>query len=156
MPDVSPLFGISMLSFDFILLSPLLFFCLVLLLFLSYLFFCLLAHSPELFFLQNSSILFVKRQAFLYGSCFAARRSKLVDGKCSMLPYGTSICYMYYRFCPFFSSFFMYFLKKSDIDKSTEWSTIAACPSRMCFFNRGNTEGTNSSKILCLMFVYFF
>ena len=25
----------------------------------------------------------------------------------------------------------------------------------MCFFNRGNTEETNSSKILCLMFVYF-
>ena len=22
------------------------------------------------------------------------------------------------------------------------------------FFNRGNTEGTNSSKILCFMFVY--
>ena len=24
----------------------------------------------------------------------------------------------------------------------------------MCFFNRGDTEGTDSSKILCLMFVY--
>ena len=24
----------------------------------------------------------------------------------------------------------------------------------MCFFNRGDTEGTNSSKILCSMFVY--
>ena len=24
----------------------------------------------------------------------------------------------------------------------------------MCFFNRGDTEGTNSSKILCPMFVY--
>ena len=34
----------------------------------------------------------------------------------------------------------------SGIDKSTEWSTIPACPSLMCFFNRGNTEGTNSSK----------
>ena len=30
--------------------------------------------------------------------------------------------------------------------KSTEWSTIPACPSLMCLFNRGNTEGTNSSK----------
>ena len=29
-----------------------------------------------------------------------------------------------------------------------------ACPSLMCFFNRGDTEGTNSSKVLCLMFVY--
>ena len=29
-----------------------------------------------------------------------------------------------------------------------------ACPSLMCFFNRGDTEGTNSSKILCPTFVY--
>ena len=29
-----------------------------------------------------------------------------------------------------------------------------ACPSLKCFFNRGDTEGTNSSKVLCLMFVY--
>ena len=28
------------------------------------------------------------------------------------------------------------------------------CPSFMCFFNRGDAEGTNSSKVLCLMFVY--
>ena len=33
---------------------------------------------------------------------------------------------------------------------------IPVCPSLMCFFNRGNTEGTNSSKILCLMFVCVF
>ena len=44
--------------------------------------------------------------------------------------------------------------KKSNIDKSTEWSTIPACPSFMCFFNRGDAEGTRSSNILCLMFVY--
>ena len=50
-------------------------------------------------------------------------------------------------------SFFYTFLK-SGIDKSTEWSTIPACPSLMCFFNRGDTKGTNSSKILCPMFVY--
>ena len=40
------------------------------------------------------------------------------------------------------------------IDKSTEWSMIPACPSRMCFFSRGDTKGTNFSKILCSMFVY--
>ena len=52
-------------------------------------------------------------------------------------------------------SFFFYtFKKKSVIDKSREWSTIPACPSCMCFFNRGDTEGTYSSKILCSMFVY--
>ena len=33
---------------------------------------------------------------------------------------------------------------------------IPACPSLMCFFNRGNTEGTNSLKILCLVFLYVF
>ena len=37
---------------------------------------------------------------------------------------------------------------------STEWSTIPACPSLMCFFNRGDTEGTNFLKMLCSMFVY--
>ena len=50
--------------------------------------------------------------------------------------------------------FLFYTFLKSDIDKSTEWSTIPACPSLMCFFNRGDTEGTNSSKVLCLLFVY--
>ena len=50
-------------------------------------------------------------------------------------------------------SFLILFLK-SGIDKSTEWSTIPVCPSLMCFFNRGGTQGTNSSKVLCSMFVY--
>ena len=50
------------------------------------------------------------------------------------------------------SFFYTYFTSGSD--KSTEWSTIPECPSLMCFFNRGDTEGTNSSKILCPMFVY--
>ena len=49
--------------------------------------------------------------------------------------------------------FFILFLK-SGIDKSTEWSTIPACPSLMRLFNRGDTEGTNSLNILCPMFVY--
>ena len=31
---------------------------------------------------------------------------------------------------------------------------IPACPSLICFFDRDDTEGTNSSKFLCLMFVY--
>ena len=49
-------------------------------------------------------------------------------------------------------SFFNTFLK-SGIDKTMEWSTIPVCPSLM-LFNRGDTEGTNSSRTLCLMFVY--
>ena len=60
MLDTCLLSGISGLSFDSILLSPLLSFCLVLLPFLSYLFFCLLALSSKLF-PENSSIFFVKR-----------------------------------------------------------------------------------------------
>ena len=49
-PNVSPVSGISGLSlwFHFSIISPLLFFCLVLLLFLSYPF-LLLAHSPDIF-----------------------------------------------------------------------------------------------------------
>ena len=53
--------------------------------------FCLLVLSSELF-PENSSIFFVKRQAFSYDSCLAVRRSKLVGGMCSMLPHGTRIC----------------------------------------------------------------
>ena len=51
MSDVSPLSGISGLSFDSTLLSSLLFFYLI--------FFCLLVLSSELFS-ENSSIFFVK------------------------------------------------------------------------------------------------
>ena len=38
--------------------------------------------------------------------------------------------------------------------KLKEGSTIPVCLSLMCFFNRGDTEGTSSSKMLCSMFVY--
>ena len=31
---------------------------------------------------------------------------------------------------------------------------MPVCPSLMCIFSRDNTEGTYSSKRLCLMFVY--
>ena len=120
MSDVSPLSGISGLSLDSTLLSPL-----VLLPSpgtLSVLsFFCLPAHAE--LFLENSLIFFfVQREAFFffYGSCLAARRSR-----CSMLPYGTGIyCY---NFIIVFSSVHSLkkkkkkTLKKSGIDISTEW-----------------------------------
>ena len=53
-------------------------------------------------------------------------------------------------------SFFKNTFLESGIDKSREWYTIPACPpSLMCFFfNRGDTKGSNSSKILCSMFIY--
>ena len=53
-----------------------------------------------------------------------------------------------YCFCPFL------FSTEICIDKSTEWSMIPACSSLMCFFNKGDTEGTNFSKKICLMFLY--
>ena len=51
---------------------------------------------------------------------------------------------------------FFYTFLKSGIEKSTEWSTIPACPSLMCFFNRGDTEGTNLRNFVsdvCVCFV---
>ena len=74
-----------------------------------------------------------------------------------MLPYGTGICcysFLYFFFIASVHSFFILFFLKSGIDKSTEWSTIPACPGLMCFFNRGDTRETNSSKIMCSIFVY--
>ena len=76
-----------------------------------------------------------------------------------MLPYGTGICcYAFIKmFLLLLSIPFCTLKKKSGIDKSTEWSTIPACPSLMCFFNRGNTEGTNSSKIVrSIVYVLFY
>ena len=127
----------------------LLFFCLVLLLFLSYLFSACWSILQN-FFQKILPIFFVKRQAFLYYYCLAARRSELVGGMCIMLPQGTGIC------CFAFIHFLMLPSILVFIDKLTEWSMIPACPSLTCFFNRGNTEGTNSSKILCLTFRFVY
>ena len=64
MSYVSPLSGISGLSLDStLLLSSLLFFCLLPSLFLPHLFFCSLAHSTD-FFPEILSIYFMKRWAF--------------------------------------------------------------------------------------------
>ena len=49
---------------------------------------------------------------------------------------------------------FYTYSKNSGIDKWTECSTTPECPSLMCFSNTVNTEGTNSSKNLCLTLVY--
>ena len=80
----------------------------------------------------------------------------MVSAACCHMALVFAVMHLYNLFLIFIASvhsFFILFLK-SGIDKSTEWSTIPACPSLLCFFNRGDTEGTNSSKILCLMFVY--
>ena len=51
----------------------------------------------------------------------------------------------------FFSSFFPFLIllyySLIYITCSQEWSMIPACPSLICFCNRGDTEGTNSSRI---------
>ena len=55
-------------------------------------------------------------------------------------------------FHPFFLSFFFNLVLISEME--TEWSTIPACPSLMCSFDRGiNIDGTDF-EILGLMFVY--
>ena len=41
---------------------------------------------------------------------------------------------------------FFFFLNLVLIIKFIEWSTKPVCLSLMCFFNRGNTKGTNASK----------
>ena len=86
----------------------------------------------------------------------------MVGGMCSVLPYGTGICcYAFIKIknkkllllsIPFL--YFFLFCLNLVLNKLTEWSTIPACPGLMCFFNRGDTKGTNSSKMLCSMFVY--
>ena len=79
-----------------------------------------------------------------------------------MLSYDTGICcyafIKYFKICSLLLSIpfsFFFTSLKYGIDKSTEWSTVPACPSLMCFFNKGDTEGTNSSKILCSMFMFY-
>ena len=117
MSGVSPLSGISGLYFDSTLLSPLLFFLPSSVTLSALSLFCLLAlaHSPELF-PNNSSIFFVKRQAFLYGPCLAAKRSKLVGGMCSMLPYGSGMCcYAFNNFFDCFCPFLFVILKKKNL-----------------------------------------
>ena len=78
----------------------------------------------------------------MYDSCLAARRSKLVGGMCSILPYGIGIfcdAFIYFSFFLLLLSipFFILFKNQVLINQRNG-------PSHMCFFNRGDTEGTNS------------
>ena len=101
----------------------------------------LLVHSPDFFLSRKYFSLRVRRVFFFwYGSCWVARRWQLVDSMCSLLPFATGI--YHYALCNmiFFSVHFF-------IINKLEWLMIPACPGLMCSFNKGNTEGTNSSKI---------
>ena len=71
MSDVSPLSRISGLLFDSTFLAPFLFFGLISLLFLSYLFFCLLVHSCELF-PELSSNIFIEEIGFFVWLLFSS------------------------------------------------------------------------------------
>ena len=48
------------------------------------------------------------------------------------------------QFCPFFLV----------LVNQMEEFMILVCPSLLCFFNKGDIRWTNSSKKLCLMFLY--
>ena len=45
-----------------------------------------------------------------------------------------------------FSLFLEYLFFTQVLMKFREWPTIPVCPGFMCFFNRGNMEGTNSLR----------
>ena len=85
---------------------------------------------------------------YVTGSCRCMLQDTIIVCYCA-----ATVCYRVPSSCFTVYAFFL----KSGIDKSAEWSTIPACPSLVGFFfflNRGNTEGSNSSKMLCLIFLY--
>ena len=57
---------------------------------------------------RNFFRIFRSEVGFWYGSCLAAKRSKMVGGMCNMLPYGTCICC--YAFIYFLNVFFCFCL----------------------------------------------
>ena len=155
MSDVSPLSGISGLSFDSTLLSPLLFFCLVLIQFLSYLFLPAGPFFWTFFFSRKFfNIFHLGDRLFLYGSCLAARRSKLsvVHAACChmALVFAVRHLYVYFFncFCPLFKKNNLVLVNRRN--GQLYQRVLAFC----AFFNRCDTKGTNSLKILCLMFGY--
>ena len=52
-------------------------------------------------------------------------------------------------------SFFLYFFLSLVLINRRNGPRYQRVLALCAFFNRGDTEGTNSSKILCLMFVHF-
>ena len=54
----------------------------------------------------------------------------------------------------FYTFFFLNLVLINRRDGPRYQRVLALCLALCAFFNRGDTEGTNSSKILCAMFVY--
>ena len=77
----------------------------------------------------------------------------MVGAMCSMLPYGTGIFVVMHLYVflsiPFLFIFFNLVLVNRRNGPRYQ-RVLALC----AFFNRGDTEGTSSSKMLCSMFVY--
>ena len=115
-----------------------------------------MVHSPD-FFPKSSQTIFVKGEAFLYGSCWVVGRWY---GQLAAIWHWYLPLIIMHKFILIFNffilclsiPFFIFFFNLVSINLM-EWSVIPACPSLMCSFNRGIIEGTNSLKI-CLMFVY--
>ena len=155
MSDVSPLSGISGLSLDSIFLSPVLFLCLVLLPFLSF-----SACWPVLlnFFQKILQYFSLKDRLFCMAPLWQLGEISwlVVCAACCHMTLVFAVMHLYNIFWFFIASVHSFFILilKSGTDKSTQWSAIPSCPSLLCFSNRGDTERTNSSKMLCSMFVY--
>ena len=153
MSDVSLLSGISGVSFDSTLLSPVLFFYLLLLLFSSCPFFLLTAHTldffPKKFFNIfrwgiGSFVWLAKQQrevcwSVLWAACCHSALISAVMHLCFF------VC-----FCPFLFNFFF----NRVLVNWMAGSMVLRCCSLRCFFNRSNIRGIISLKMLCLMFVH--
>ena len=87
----------------------------------------------------------------------------VVCAACCHMALVFAVMYLYnifYNFVVAYVHSFFNTFSTSGIDKSSEWSTIPAIPaypSLVCFFNRSDTEGTNSLKKfvfdICVCFV---
>ena len=146
-----PLSGISGLSFDFPFLSPLLFLLpspLALSVLSCFCYWSIL----RTFFLQKTLKYFSLRVRLF---CMALVEQlgddswQVVCAACCHMTLVFAIMHLYnilkFYMVSVHSSFIFFF--NLILINLTEWSTIPACPSLMCSFNRGNIEGTNSSKI---------
>ena len=64
------------------------------------------------------------------------------------------LCIYFNFFIASVHSFFILFFLNLVLINRRNGPRYQRILSLMCFFNKGDTEGTNSSKILCSMFVY--
>ena len=140
MSDVTLLSGISGLSFFSAQSSCS--FCLVI--------FLLMVQSPDFFF--QKTLKYFSLKVRLFGSLLSSQ--EMIVGRWYVLL--AAIQHWYLPLCIYIILFnfilrlsipFLNFFFNLVLINQTEWSTIPACPSLMCSFNRGNIEGTNSSKI---------